>query len=36
MDPATVQQIQGRASAAYQYLLDMDRPDSYFFEPYDG
>jgi hypothetical protein len=36
MDPGTVQQIQGRASAAYQYLLDMDRPDSYMFEPYDG
>ena len=36
VDPNTVQQIQGRAAAAYQYLLDMDRPVSYYFERYNG
>jgi hypothetical protein len=33
VDPATVQRIDGRASALYQRLLDRDRPDSYYFEP---
>lgn len=34
--PQRVAQIEARAGAAYQMLLDLDRPDSYFFEPYDG
>jgi hypothetical protein len=33
VDPATVQRVDGRASALYQRLLDRDRPDSYYFEP---
>ena len=35
-DPNTAADIKARAGAAYQYLLDLDRPDSYYFEPYDG
>ncbi len=33
LDPANVQRITAQAAAAYQRLLDQDRPDSYYFEP---
>lgn len=36
IDPATVQRVDGRAEYLYQRMLDADRPDSYFFEPYAG
>ncbi len=36
LDPATVQRVDMRAEMLYQKLLDRDRPDSYFFEPWDG
>ena len=36
LDPGTVQRVDGRAAELYQKLLDRDRPDSYYFEPWDG
>lgn len=36
LDPATVANVTARAAALYQMLLDQDRPDSYFFEAWDG
>ncbi len=36
LDPGTVQRVDMRAAELYQQLLDRDRPDSYFFEPWDG
>ncbi len=36
LDPSTVQDVMGRADRVYGRLLDADRPDSYFFEPYEG
>ena len=36
IDPQTVARIEGQANALYQRMLDADRPDSYYFEPYGG
>lgn len=36
LDPQTVARIDGRADALYNDLLDHDRPDSYYFEPWDS
>jgi hypothetical protein len=36
VDPATVQRVDARGAQLYQRMLDADRPDSYFFEPYAG
>ncbi len=36
LDPTAVQDVMARADRIYGRLLDADRPDSYFFEPYDG
>lgn len=35
LDPAMVADCKDRAERAYNLLLDSDRPDSYFFEPFD-
>ncbi|MES2904548.1 MAG: hypothetical protein V4696_10220 [Pseudomonadota bacterium] len=35
IDPGAVSFVTQRAETLYQQLLDRDRPDSYFFEPYD-
>lgn len=32
-DPQTVADVTAKAAMLYQHLLDMDRPESYFFEP---
>jgi hypothetical protein len=36
LDPATVQRVDVVARDLYQRLLDADRPDSYYFEPWQG
>jgi len=36
LDPGTVQRIDAASAAMYQKLLDRDRPDSYYFEPWDS
>jgi hypothetical protein len=36
VDPQTVARIDARAGELYQRMLDADRPDSYYFEPYGG
>lgn len=36
MDPAKVQRIEAQANSALTALFDADRPDSYYFEPWDG
>ncbi len=36
LDPATVGDVKNRADRLYQMLLDQDRPESYFFEPWDS
>jgi hypothetical protein len=36
IDPQTVAMVTGRAEALYSRLLDADRPDSYYFEPWGG
>lgn len=36
IDPATVQRIDMAAENTLAAMLDADRPDSYFFEPWDG
>jgi hypothetical protein len=36
IDPAKVQRIDAQANAMLTGLMDADRPDSYFFEPYNG
>jgi hypothetical protein len=36
IDPGTVQRVEGQAQMLYQRMLDADRPDSYYFEPWGG
>ncbi len=36
LDPGAVSMVTQRGAQLYQELLDRDRPDSYFFEPWDG
>lgn len=36
VSPQTVARVEQRAEYLYQRLLDADRPDSYYFEPYGG
>jgi hypothetical protein len=36
IDPQTVSKVTAEANAAYQRLLDADRPDSQYFYPWDG
>lgn len=36
MDQATVGRVTQMAGGLYQRLLDQDRPDSYYFEPWDA
>lgn len=36
LDPGTVQRIERDADMLYNRLLDRDRPESYYFEPWDG
>lgn len=36
LDPATTERVTQLAGGLYQRLLDQDRPDSYFFEPWNA
>ncbi len=36
LDPSVVAMVTQRGEQLYGQMLDRDRPDSYFFEPYDG